>query len=197
MSAFIDRAQTPLLAKIDNDVMVPPHWLGESLVVVDRHPELSLLGLEAFHPIVAAPDPDRGYAPADFVSKLGLYRRAAFAASQPVPSQRWYGFAAWQPAQGSRLVRGWINPALPIFLLDRLPFVPWADLTAEYVGVAGNGPGRCTIRRAPAGHGTCRPRRVGHPRSSRLSRRWPCPSPGPAVIPACSARCGSRTKPPT
>src|SRR5690606_35921961 len=73
MSAFIEQARAPILAKIDNDVIVPPNWLSESLDVLDRHPELSLLGLEAIHPVGAAPDSERAYAPADFVSGLGLY----------------------------------------------------------------------------------------------------------------------------
>src|SRR5690606_27213664 len=66
-------------------------------------------------------------------SGLGLYRRDAFAASRPVASERWFGFESWQAAQGPALVRGWIKPALPFILLDRLPFPPWSDLTAEYV----------------------------------------------------------------
>lgn len=133
MAHFIEAATAPLLAKVDNDAMMPPGWLRQSLAVLDRHPELSFLGLEALYPHDPAPDIERGYATAEFISGLGVYRRAAFADSRPQPQGRWFGFEAWQAAQGKRLVAGWIVPALPVFLLDRVPFDPWRSHTQTYV----------------------------------------------------------------
>jgi GT2 family glycosyltransferase len=133
MRHFIEAAQAPLLVKTDNDVMLPPGWLRESLEVMARHPELSLLGIEAMHPVDDRPGTARTYAPAAFVSGLGLYRRAAFAKSRPVVYRRWFGLEEWQQQQGPGLVRGWITPALPVFLLDRVPFPPWSDLSAAYI----------------------------------------------------------------
>ncbi len=133
MAHFIESAEAPVLAKTDNDVMLPPGWLRQSLAVLDRHPQLSLLGIEALYPPGDGPDVARSYAAAEFVSGLGLYRRCAFARTRPAARQRWFGFEEWQAAQGPGLVRGWITPALPVFLLDRLPFAPWAAHTASYV----------------------------------------------------------------
>ena len=133
MVHFIESATAPILAKVDNDVMMPPQWLRQSLAVMERHPELSLLGLEALYPHQDNPDIDRSYVRSEFVSGLGMYRRAAFARSRPQPQARWFGFEAWQAAQGNELIRGWIYPALPVFLLDKLPFEPWCTHTRHYV----------------------------------------------------------------
>jgi GT2 family glycosyltransferase/glycosyltransferase involved in cell wall biosynthesis len=133
MCHFIEAAKAPLLAKTDNDAMLPPGWLRESLEVMARHPELSLLGIEALQPVGDRPGTARGYAPARFVSGLGLYRRAAFAQSRPVAYNRYFGLEEWQEQQGPGLVRGWITPALPVFLLDRVPFPPWSTHSANYI----------------------------------------------------------------
>jgi len=107
---FIARAAAPVLANIDNDVIVPPHWLRDSLAVLEAHPELAFLGLDAVTPpLLDFPWP-RHYLPALVVTGPGLYRRDA-----PVPSC------------------GWLTPSLPLFHLDRLPFEPWQSLTAAYV----------------------------------------------------------------
>jgi len=133
MAHFIESARAPILAKTDNDTMLPPAWLRQSLEVLDRHPELSLLGIEALYPAKADLQLARTYATAPFVSGLGLYRHAVFSHSRPAPHDKWFGFEEWQIAQGPNLVRGWITPAIPVFLLDRLPFEPWATYTNTYV----------------------------------------------------------------
>jgi GT2 family glycosyltransferase len=133
MAHFIESASAPILAKTDNDAMLPPGWLRQSLEVLDRRPELSMLGIEALYP----QDDDvhllRSYTPAQFVSGLGLYRRAAFARSRPRSYQKWFGFEDWQRAQGPNLTPGWITPSIPVFLLDRAPFEPWSTYTSAYV----------------------------------------------------------------
>ena len=133
MVHFIENAQAPILAKIDNDVMVPPGWLKDSLSVFERHPQLSLLGIEALKTVRQGDKVVRSFEAAEFVSGLGLYRRTAFARGRPKPYGRWFGFEDWQRAQGPDLVRGWIKPALPVFLLDRLPFEPWQSYKRAYV----------------------------------------------------------------
>jgi GT2 family glycosyltransferase len=133
MSDFIRSSNAPILAKTDNDAVLPPGWLRQSLAVLDRHPELALLGIEALYPHNEDPNVVRSYAPAEFISGLGLYRRAAFAASQPVAYRKYFGLEEWQVAQGPGLVRGWINPAFPVFLLDRLPIQPWRQLSDSYI----------------------------------------------------------------
>ena len=132
MVDFIESASAPILAKVDNDAMMPPQWLRQSLAIMDRHPELSFLGLEALYPHDVDPAVERGFVRAEFISGLGLYRREAFARSRPQPQGRWFGFEPWQAAQGSSLVRGWVFPALPVFLLDKLPFEPWRSQARTY-----------------------------------------------------------------
>ncbi len=132
MVNFIRSARAPILAKVDNDAMMPPGWLRQSLSVMDRHPELLLLGTEAMYPHSGGQDVERSYTPAEFISGLGLYRRQAFARSTPTPMGKYFGLEEWQMAQ-PRLVRGWITPSLPVFLLDRLPFEPWLSYSKGYM----------------------------------------------------------------
>ena len=133
MRQFIESATAPMLAKVDNDAMMPPGWLRESLEVFARQPHLDLLGIEAMYPADPQPAVPRTFTPAVFISGLGLYRRQVFRASRPAAYERWFGLEEWQQAQGPGLVRGWITPALPVFLLDRCPFEPWLSLTEHYI----------------------------------------------------------------
>jgi glycosyltransferase involved in cell wall biosynthesis len=133
MVHFIESADAPILAKIDNDTMVPPGWLRQSLDVLDRHPELDLLGIEAMYPHINDSSLPRDYTPAEFISGLGLYRSSVFSQSRPQTYQKYYGLEEWQMAQGAHLVRGWISPALPVFLLDRTPLPPWTAWAGEYI----------------------------------------------------------------
>lgn len=114
-----------LMAKVDNDTMLPPGWLGHSLEVLRRNPDLDLLGIEAhFQPGVPA-----GFEPAEFIGGIGIFRTRAFV-TLPRPTGR-YGFTAWQ--QKSQWVRaGWIKPSLRVFLLDRHPDRRWRSLVDRY-----------------------------------------------------------------
>jgi O-methyltransferase len=132
MLNFIRSSHAPILAKVDNDAMMPPGWLRQSLEVMDRHPELQLLGTEAMYAHSDDPETIRSYTRAEFISGLGLYRRQAFARSQPTTIGKYFGLEEWQMAQ-PRLVRGWITPALSVFLLDRLPFEPWLTYSKNYM----------------------------------------------------------------
>jgi GT2 family glycosyltransferase len=133
MVHFIRLAQAPVLAKTDNDAMLPPGWLRQSLDVLDRHPDLMLLGIEAMYPHSDDPALPRSYTPAVFISGLGLYRRAAFGNSVPTAYDKWFGLEEWQSVHAQGLKRGWITPALPVFLLDRIPFDPYRSWSASYV----------------------------------------------------------------
>jgi GT2 family glycosyltransferase len=129
---FIRQASAPWLAKIDNDAVVPPAWLRQSIEVVESHPELSMLGIEAMYPHVDDTNLPRSYTAAQFVSGLGLYRRSVFANSLPRPIRKWFGLEEWQMAR-RHLKYGWITPAIPVFLLDRFPFDPWKSHSDRYV----------------------------------------------------------------
>lgn len=133
MVHFIESARAPILAKTDNDAMLPPGWLRQSVEVLARHPALSLLGIEAMYPHVDDLRLERSYTPAEFISGLGLYRREAFRRRRPRPYEKWFGLEEWQMLEGPSLIRGWITPAIPVFLLDRLPFEPWRRYSETYI----------------------------------------------------------------
>jgi glycosyltransferase involved in cell wall biosynthesis len=133
MTHFFESASAPILAKVDNDVMLPKGWLRQSLEVLEHHPELAMLGIEAMNPLAVGRKVFYSYTSAEFISGLGLYRARSFESSSPSPVDRWFGFESWQKQQGADLLCGWIDPAIPVFLLDRLPLDPWGGLTDRYV----------------------------------------------------------------
>ena len=125
------RDPAPVFAKIDNDTMVCPGWLEQCLDVMDRYPEIDLLGIEPMYPCEGLDRVEpRGIELADTIGGIGLMRTRAFT-SLPVPDGR-MGFTGWQ-SRNSQVKKAWINPALPVFLLNRLPIEPWATLSATYV----------------------------------------------------------------
>lgn len=129
MNHYISRTKDSIFAKIDNDVLLPPHWLTECLKVVEARRELDLLGIESFFGVITG-QAARSYVPAKHIGGIGLMRRKAFK-TLPHPNGR-FGFTAWQTANKG-VVKGWLNPSLPIALLDRMPMEPWASLSRAYV----------------------------------------------------------------
>ncbi len=126
MNDFLtSKAPAPLFAKIDNDVMVPPGWLDVCLGLMG---DLDLLGIEAMYPV--SPDAPRQAVAADFIGGIGLMRTAAF---QTLPEAYGrFGFTAWQD-QHPEVRKAWINPSLPVCLLDRMTSEPWRSLSQGYV----------------------------------------------------------------
>jgi predicted glycoside hydrolase/deacetylase ChbG (UPF0249 family) len=113
-------------AKIDNDVVLPPGWLTTCLDVLRENPSLDLLGIEAMYP--AALDGARVAEPCGHIGGIGLMRTAAFK-ELPVAAGR-LGFSDWQVKHD--VVKAWLNPSLPVVLLDRLPIKPWSELSQQY-----------------------------------------------------------------
>ena len=145
---WIKRSQAPILAKLDNDTIYPPGWLNVALDVMERHPELDMLGLEAMRAIAPiGGNTVHDYLPAQFISGLGLYRRAAFADQLPVDGG-YFGLEEFQ-MQTAGLTAGWILPSLPVFLLDRMPMEPWRSLSEEYVRKSWQRPWSLDLRYRP------------------------------------------------
>jgi len=117
-----------LFVKIDNDVMLPPGWLGRGLEVMASDPTIDLLGIEAIRPL--GPGPHR-FLPAVHIGGIGFMRIRAFEGCAPTPRGR-YGFTKWQTSH-DRVKKGWIDPAIPVCLLNLMPFEPWLSLSREYV----------------------------------------------------------------
>jgi hypothetical protein len=132
---WIRESKAPLLAKLDNDTIMPPGWLSCALNVMNWNPRLDMLGLECMREPAAFGEIDngsgRGYLPAKFVSGLGLWRRSVFAKELPADNG-YFGLEEFQQ-QRPHITTGWIMPSLPVFLLDRLPMEPWRSLSEEYV----------------------------------------------------------------
>ncbi len=128
MNDYLRRKSAAVFAKVDNDVILPPRWLEECLSVMDAGKELGLLGIEAFFK-VAEGQAKRSYVPAKHIGGIGLMRSACFK-SLPKPNGR-FGFTAWQ-MQNKDVVKGWLNPSLPVILMDRLPMEPWRSLSTQY-----------------------------------------------------------------
>ena len=116
-----------IFIKIDNDVMLPPGWLPECLEVM-RDPTIDLLGIEAMLSIGASPRVSRETA---YIGGIGLMRHRAFRCCLPMPRGR-FGFTSWQDTH-TQLKKAWLDPALPVCLLNLVPFEPWRSLSLEYI----------------------------------------------------------------
>lgn len=130
MQDWISRSEAPLLAKVDSDTVLPPGWLTIAVDILDRHPALGLLGLEAVDPRTIGPG-ERSFVVAKQIGGIGLFRRSVLC--DPVkPIQKYFGWQHWQRAHPA-VVKGYIRPALATILLDRMPMEPWRGLSDSYV----------------------------------------------------------------
>lgn len=129
-------SDTPFMAKIDSDTVVPPGWLDACVPVLEANPELWTLGVEARcdddNPVAdyTAGDGPRTYIDTRFVGGIGLFRREALKGAVPraSPYQGWTEHQTLQPWK-----KGWISPLLRTFLLDHLPMPRFKELSENYV----------------------------------------------------------------
>ncbi len=135
-SPYLPKGPADIFVKVDNDLILCPGWLEMGLKVMADWPNVDLLGIEphtsvlptlyqfpGLHAITATPT--------DHIGGIGFFRRRAFAGrTRPQPNGR-YGFTEWQWANPD-IVKAWINPPMPVFLLDHLPREPWRTLSREY-----------------------------------------------------------------
>lgn len=128
-NAFLDRNPTRIFAKIDNDVIVCPHWLDICLASMCEQNKFDLVGITAMNGVAQLGG--NKIVPAVHIGGIGVFRRRAFdKRKRPVANGR-FGFTNWQ-TQYADVVKGWLVPPLPIFLLDRLPLEPWMTYSKEY-----------------------------------------------------------------
>jgi glycosyltransferase involved in cell wall biosynthesis len=130
MNDYLRRNPAELFAKIDSDTVVPPGWLIECLNVLRRQPEVDLLGIEAIYPSDMAAAV-RNASPTGHIGGIGLMRTAVFDVYGLPQAAGRLGFSDWQ-VKHPDVRKAWLNPALPVILLDRLPFEPWASLSRQY-----------------------------------------------------------------
>lgn len=150
MNVFLQlKSGSPWFAKIDNDTIVPPGWLDVCVAIAETD-NADLIGIEARYckhpPMPAGVISLIKYRPTDHVGGIGLFRRAVFdryPLTGPPPAAldyyaktgqdaRYFGFTEWQLAHPD-VRKVWIDPPLPVFLLDHLPFEPWRSLGYQYV----------------------------------------------------------------
>jgi hypothetical protein len=128
------RATVEQFAKVDNDFVVCPGWLGELLRVTSENPEIDILGTEPMlGPPLARGTATRGFETARWIGGKGLIRHRAFDHCRPTPGgwNGYQGFTQWQQAHPD-VVKAWIRPELCTFGLDQLPLEPWRSLADEY-----------------------------------------------------------------
>lgn len=136
MNRYVKAYDTPLFAKLDNDVIVPPGWLTDLLAVMDGNPDLEALGMQAAFTNVRGPDPSpegtgpHSYVEANHIGGVGLMRRAAFLERPPIQAEGRFGWTLFQEKHDVRV--GWITPDLHVSCLDQIPFDPWASLSTYY-----------------------------------------------------------------
>lgn len=132
LNVFVKEAWPDIVIKIDSDVLLPPGWLNEALAVMDRHPEVDLLGIECTNDNPEMVCATRGAEPARHIGGIGLFRTRAFRRHGfPVADGR-QGFTQWQHRWGD-ILKAWISPPLPVALLDHLPMEPWRSLSESYI----------------------------------------------------------------
>lgn len=136
MNHYLATSEADLFAKIDNDIAVPPGWLEALISVMEKHPELELLGTEAGFIELAGRDgkPWDGtydYTPGSHMGGVGLMRVSAFRSRPALPTRGRYGFTEWQTRYEP--VRGWITPDLLIPQLDRVPVQPFMRQAEEHI----------------------------------------------------------------
>jgi hypothetical protein len=138
---FLHRSKAPLICKIDNDTIVPPCWLDVALGVMAKQPEIDCLGLE--YRALSGRLPFHATA-ADHIGGLYVAHRRAFEHGDlPIPERKYFGWQAYQKRHN--LAVFWIEPSIPVFLLDRIPEEPYASLSKKYEAEGWQRPAPCPI----------------------------------------------------
>ena len=122
------------VAKIDNDFVVCPGWLGDMLKTMTKNPGLDILGFEPFVGDPTPPPYPREIRDAPHIGGKGLIRLRTFSHCRPRPGglNGYFGFTEFQ-TKHEHISKAWVVPDLPCFGLDQLPFEPWITLTKQYV----------------------------------------------------------------
>jgi len=123
------RSHTTIIAKIDNDMVMPPDWLEAGVDVMGRHQELWALGM---HSLFGRREcvGNRTYESSSHVGGVGLFRREAWDGLVPTVAP-YFGWTEHQ--HRSPWKKGWIVPAIKAFPMDGLPFEPYIGLSKTYI----------------------------------------------------------------
>lgn len=130
MNHYLANSPAPLWAKIDNDVVVPPGWLNTCATVMERCPQLDLLGIEPPLSRTKAPWAPRAedkppehtehltfggwpvlyenptFARTPSIGGIGLFRTRAWQGRSAMrPFATYGGFTDWQIREGNTVGR--------------------------------------------------------------------------------------------
>jgi glycosyltransferase involved in cell wall biosynthesis len=141
MNEYLDQTVADYFAKVDNDIVMPPHWLRVMLDAMAQGVSagLELLGVEQGmsgklpleeDPLLDSLHP-RSYEPARHVGGVGLFKTSAFLTRPRVRPNGRFGFTEWQHEH--QPVCGWLSPDILMTDLSRLPVKPYRALSEEYV----------------------------------------------------------------
>lgn len=126
-----DQSNSSVIAKVDSDTMVSKDWLEIGLEVLQRHSDLWALGVHGRGFLNAnAQTSDRNWKPAVHVGGIGLFRKQAWEGLRPV-GNTYYGWTGHQHRASWK--KGWLDPGLPVFLLNLLRFQPFLGLSEDYI----------------------------------------------------------------
>lgn len=137
MNRMVEATSAARFAKIDNDIVVPPGWLNVLTDVMDRTPDLELLGMEAGRNGPPGHNGQPwggvyGWVPGSHTGGVGLFQTEAFLKRRKlVEDAGRFGFTEWQHEY--QPVRGWVAPDLLVSSLDQIPFDPWRRQSRKYV----------------------------------------------------------------
>ena len=138
MNDFVALTDAEYFVKIDNDIALPPDWLGVMRDVGMRNPDYDLIGMEAgWTGKPQGKQSRRNYmvTPARHIGGVGLMRTEAFTRRRAIPlslgKNGRAGFTIWQYRSSPNA--GWVTPDLAVVQFDRLPIEPWLSLSARYV----------------------------------------------------------------
>lgn len=140
MCDYLEKTDADVFAKIDSDIALPPgpagqrSWLPAALEVIERSPDLDLLGLAAGWTGNGADGyaVGRGWQRSSHIGGVGLMRTDVFRRYPDLWANGRYGLTEWQHRHPG-IGRGWITPDLPVVQLDLIPEEPWRSLAEMYV----------------------------------------------------------------
>lgn len=125
----VAKSEADLICKIDNDCLMPFGWLNCGIGVMDRNPDLDLLGIGyRDEPTPHSGDVLYGYKVAPFIGGVGVLRHSVLKdlPLEVLPAQNWRGI--WQ----QEMKVGWLSPSMQVCLLDWVPWAPWVDHSERY-----------------------------------------------------------------
>lgn len=135
MNHFLSRTSADAFAKIDSDIACPKGWLNSLLDVMERNPELELLGMEAGQTEMVGRDGKPfdgtyGWWESSHIGGVGLMRTERFRHLPPIPERGYFGWTEYQDLY--RWVRGWIAPDLAAPQLDKIPTEFFREITHRH-----------------------------------------------------------------